>query len=277
VHGCRRTQAVKGSAGRANVGLCGASSCFVLCPDASELSCWKPSTIRFSSRFQSCPLASTPPGMPGTHPPNFLVGKGRQREYPPILFRTFGYSRPILVALRSLSLQPISFGYKTPPIRFSQAGGQSAHKARPPNLELALTPLVLPHSAAATYCCVYTMQPVVEPVVQPVLQRVLQPVVSCKRRFSLPVHAASVVKDLFLYVYSSFFHATTLFSALSSFCHFILHILLFIYIDTIIRNFSCLHARRFTRFFYRIYRLICRKIIYHLSRICRLLLIYSLI
>jgi len=45
---------------------------------------------------------------------------------PPILLRTFGYSRPILVALRSLSLKPISFGYKTPPIRFSQAGGQSA-------------------------------------------------------------------------------------------------------------------------------------------------------
>ena len=60
---------------------------------------------------------------------------------PAILLRTFGYSRPILVAVRSLSLKPISFGYKTPPIRFSQAGGQSAHKARPPNLELALTPL----------------------------------------------------------------------------------------------------------------------------------------
>jgi len=62
---------------------------------------------------------------------------------PPILLRTFGYSRPILVALRSLSLKPISFGYKTPPIRFSQTGGQSAHKARLPNLELALTPLQL--------------------------------------------------------------------------------------------------------------------------------------
>jgi len=59
-----------------------------------------------------------------------------------MLLRTFGYSRPILVALRSLSLKPISFVYKTPSIRFSQAGGQSAHKARPPpNLELALTPL----------------------------------------------------------------------------------------------------------------------------------------
>jgi len=90
-------------------------------------------------------LASTPPGMPGTQssPPIFWLG-GREREYPPIVLRTFGYrpSRPILVALRSLSLKPISFGYKTPPIRFSQACGQSAHKARPPNLELALTPLL---------------------------------------------------------------------------------------------------------------------------------------
>ena len=60
---------------------------------------------------------------------------------PPILLRTFGYSRPILVAVRSLSLKPISFCYKTPPIRSSQAGGQSAHKARPPNIELALKPL----------------------------------------------------------------------------------------------------------------------------------------
>jgi len=28
------------------------------------------------------PLASTPPGMPATHPPIFWLG-GRQREYPP--------------------------------------------------------------------------------------------------------------------------------------------------------------------------------------------------
>jgi len=86
-------------------------------------------------------LASTPPGMPGTHPPNILVGGTSTGISPPILLRTFGYSRPILVALCSLSLKPFSFGYKTPPIRFSQAGGQSAHKTRPPNLELALTPL----------------------------------------------------------------------------------------------------------------------------------------
>ena len=76
-------------------------------------------------------LASTPPGMPGTPPPNILVGGDVNGNIPPILLRTFGYNRPLLVALRSLSLKPISFGYKTPPIRFSQAGGQSAHEARP--------------------------------------------------------------------------------------------------------------------------------------------------
>ena len=38
-----------------------------------------------------------PAGDAGDTSPNILVG-GRQREYPPILLRTFGYSRPILVA-----------------------------------------------------------------------------------------------------------------------------------------------------------------------------------
>ena len=82
-------------------------------------------------------------GCRGHIPPNILVGGTSTGISPPILFRTFGYSRPILVALRSLSLKPFTFGYKTPPIRLSQAGGQSAHKARPPNLQLALTPLVV--------------------------------------------------------------------------------------------------------------------------------------
>jgi len=85
-------------------------------------------------------LTSTPQGMPGTHPPIFWLG-GRQREYPTISLRTFGYSKPILVALRSLSLKPISFGYKTPPIRFSQAVGSQG--SPPPNLQLALTPLIM--------------------------------------------------------------------------------------------------------------------------------------
>jgi len=81
-------------------------------------------------------------GCRGHIPPIFWLGGTSTGISPPILLRTFGYSRPILVALRSLSLKPFSFGCKTPAIRFSQAGGQSAHKARPPNLELALTPLV---------------------------------------------------------------------------------------------------------------------------------------
>jgi len=77
-------------------------------------------------------LASTPPGMSGTYPPQYFGRGDVNGNIPPISLRTFGYSRPILVALRSLSLKPISFGYKTPSTRFSQAGGQSAHKARPP-------------------------------------------------------------------------------------------------------------------------------------------------
>ena len=83
--------------------------------------------------------------MPGTHP-QYFGWADVNGNIPPILLRTFGYSRPILVALHSLRLKPISFGYKMPPIRFSQAGGQSAHKARPPNLELALTSLCCWHA-----------------------------------------------------------------------------------------------------------------------------------
>jgi len=82
-------------------------------------------------------LASTPPGMPGTHPPIFWLG-GRQREYPPQYYYVLSdiadqYWLPQADFIRLF--------IKTPPVRFSQAGGQSAHKARPPNLELALTPL----------------------------------------------------------------------------------------------------------------------------------------
>jgi len=98
-------------------------------------------------------LASTPPGMPGTHPAQYFGWGDVNGNIPPILLHTFGYSRPILVAVRSLSLKPISFGYKTPPVRFSQAGGQSAHKARPPNLELALTPQDRDHVTGLSKSC----------------------------------------------------------------------------------------------------------------------------
>ena len=78
-----------------------------------------------------------PAGDAGDTSPQYFGWGDVNGNIPPILLCTFGYSRPILVPLRSLSLKPISFGYKTPPIRLSQ----SADKARPPNLELALTPL----------------------------------------------------------------------------------------------------------------------------------------
>jgi len=84
-------------------------------------------------------------GCRGHIPQYFGWGDVNGNIPPPILLRTFGYSRPILVALRSLSLKPFSFGYKTPPIRFSPFphpttfGGSSPGDS--PNLELALTPL----------------------------------------------------------------------------------------------------------------------------------------
>ena len=51
----------------------------------------------------SLALASTPPGMPGTHPHQYFGWVGRQWEYPPqpILLHTFGHSSPILDSLRS--------------------------------------------------------------------------------------------------------------------------------------------------------------------------------
>jgi len=69
-----------------------------------------------------CTIAITGVNPAGDTSPNILVGGDVSGNIPPILLHTFGYSRPILVALRSLSLKPISLGYKTPPIRFSQAG-----------------------------------------------------------------------------------------------------------------------------------------------------------
>jgi len=64
--------------------------------------------------------------------PNILVGGTSTGISTPILLRTFGYSRPILVALRSLSLKPISFGYKTPPIRVFPSHTSPHSVVRPP-------------------------------------------------------------------------------------------------------------------------------------------------
>jgi len=97
-----------------------------------NFSCLSGSCRTFSECLRACCLSTgvNAAGDAGdTSPPIFWLGGTSTGISPPILLCTFGYSRPILVALRSLSLKPISFGYKTPPVRFSQAGGQSAHKA----------------------------------------------------------------------------------------------------------------------------------------------------
>jgi len=44
-------------------------------------------------------LASTPPGMPGTHLAQYFGWEDVNRNIPPMLLLTFGYSRPILVVL----------------------------------------------------------------------------------------------------------------------------------------------------------------------------------
>ena len=75
------------------------------------------------------------------HIPQYFGWGDVNGNIPQILLRTFGYSRPILVALRSLSLKPISFGYKTPLIRVFSSHTPPHSVVRPPNLELALTPL----------------------------------------------------------------------------------------------------------------------------------------
>ena len=77
-----------------------------------------------------------PAGDAGDTSPQYFGWGDVNGNIPPILLRTFGYSRPILVALRSLSLKPVWGGvfpspYPTP------FGGSS------PNLELVLTPLAV--------------------------------------------------------------------------------------------------------------------------------------
>ena len=62
-----------------------------------------------------------PAGDAGDTSPNILVGGNVNGNIPSILIRTFGYSRPILVALRSLSLKPVWDGCSPPrphPIRW---------------------------------------------------------------------------------------------------------------------------------------------------------------
>jgi len=48
---------------------------------------------RRTARRPNSRLASTPPGMPGTYPPIFWLGDVNGNIPPPILLRTFGYSK----------------------------------------------------------------------------------------------------------------------------------------------------------------------------------------
>ena len=92
------------------------------------------------------PTGSTPPGMPGTHPPNILVGGDVNGNIPPIL----GY----------YVLSDIADHYWLPPVRSASSRFHSVIRRHqfasvrqadsrltrlvPPNLELALTPLPSP-------------------------------------------------------------------------------------------------------------------------------------
>ena len=48
----------------------------------TTLTVWKESQLTTEKCLTGDALASTPPGMPGTHPPQYFGWGGRQREYP---------------------------------------------------------------------------------------------------------------------------------------------------------------------------------------------------
>ena len=87
-------------------------------------------------------LASTPPGMPGTHPPQYFGWGGRQREYP----RQYYYvlldiaDRYWLPSVRSASSRFHSAIRRHQFASVRQADSRLTRLV-PPNLELALTPL----------------------------------------------------------------------------------------------------------------------------------------
>jgi len=79
-----------------------------------------PSTMKVDSKMRRDRPLSLPNYSTGVNPaadagdtsPNILVG-GRQREYPPVLLRTLGYSRPILVALLYDATNSVQSGRQT--------------------------------------------------------------------------------------------------------------------------------------------------------------------
>jgi len=94
------------------------------------------------------------------HIPQYF-GWGRQREYPPILLRTFGYSRPILVpSVRSASSRFHSAIRRHQFASVSQADSRLTRLV-PPNLELALTPLTVRCSSFCSSVCIAIRQSVI--------------------------------------------------------------------------------------------------------------------
>jgi len=86
------------------------------------------------------PLASTPPGMPGTHPPQYFGWGDVNGNIPPILLRTFGRFHSAIRRHQFASVRQADSRLTT---------------LVPPNLELALTPLVRPSvcpSITSRYC-----------------------------------------------------------------------------------------------------------------------------
>jgi len=83
--------------------------------------------------------------MPGTHPPNILVGGGRQREYP----RQYYYvlldiaDQYWLPSVRSASSRFHSATRRHQFASVRQADSRLTRLVPPPNLELALTPLIV--------------------------------------------------------------------------------------------------------------------------------------
>ena len=99
---------------------------------------------RVGTGMGSVPLASTPPGMPGTHPPQYFGWWGRQREYP----RQYYYvlsdiaDHCWLPYVRSASSRFHSAIRRHQFASVRQADSRLTRLVPPPNLELALTPLL---------------------------------------------------------------------------------------------------------------------------------------
>jgi len=104
--------------------------------------------LDLSGNGSSETLASTPPGMPGTHPPQYFGWGGRQREYPPQYYYVLSgiADQYWLPSVRSASSRFHSAVRRHQFASVRQADSRLTRLV-PPNLELALTPLVRDHEA----------------------------------------------------------------------------------------------------------------------------------